>query len=42
MYIQSEHTYVILSGILQRITYMFRPLRGYHQFVLNLPSNCIT
>jgi hypothetical protein len=40
--IQSEYNYVILSGIIQRINYMFRPLFGHHQVVLSLQSNCIT
>jgi hypothetical protein len=40
--IQSEHNYVILSGIIQRIDYMFRPLLGHHQVVLSLHSNGIT
>jgi hypothetical protein len=30
---------VILSGIIQRISYMFRPLLGHHQVVLSLQSN---
>jgi len=33
---QSEHNYVTLSGIVQCINHMFRPLLGYHQVVLNL------
>jgi len=40
--IQSEHNYVILSGIIQHINYMFRPLLGHHQVVPSLQSNCIT
>ena len=39
-YIQSEHNYTILSSSIQRINYMFRPLLGHHQVVLNLQSNC--
>jgi hypothetical protein len=39
--IKSEHNYVILSGIVQRINYMFRPLLGHHQVALSLQSNCI-
>jgi len=39
--IQSEHNCVILSGIIQRINYMFRPLLGHHQVALSLQSNCI-
>jgi hypothetical protein len=39
--IQSEHNYVILSGIIQHINYMFRPLFGHHQVALSLQSNCI-
>jgi len=31
-----EDNYVILSDILQRINYMFRPLFGHHQVVLSL------
>jgi len=40
--IQSEHNYVILSGIIQCINYMIWPLLGHHQVVLSLESNCIT
>jgi hypothetical protein len=40
--IQSEHNYVILPGISQRIDYMFQPLLGYHQVALSLQSNCVT
>jgi hypothetical protein len=40
--IQSEHNYVILSGVIQRTNYMFRPLFGHRQIVLSLQSNCIT
>jgi hypothetical protein len=40
--IQSEHNYVVLSSIIQRISYMFRPLLGHHQVALSLQSNCIT
>jgi len=39
--IQSEHNYVILWGIIQRINYMFRPLLGHHQVALRLQINCI-
>ena len=38
--IQSEHNYAILSSSIQSIDYMFRPLLGHHQVVLNLQSNC--
>jgi len=30
IYMQSEHNCVILSGVIQRISYMFRPLLGHH------------
>jgi len=40
--IQPEHNYVILSGIIQCINYMFQPLLGHHQVVLSSHSNCIT
>jgi len=32
----------LLSGIIQRIIYMFRPLLGHRQVVLSLKHNCIT
>ena len=38
--IRSEHNYAILPCSMQRINYMFRPLLGHHQVVLNLQSNC--
>jgi hypothetical protein len=30
------------QALLQRISYMFRPLLGHHHVVLSLQSNCIT
>jgi len=39
--IQSEHNYVILSGSIQRINYMFRPSVGHYQVVLNLKNKSI-
>jgi len=39
---QVEHNYVILSVIVQGISYMFRPLFAHHQVLLRLQTNCIT
>jgi len=40
--IQSEHNYVILSGVTIYQLHVSATLLGHYQVVLNLQSNCIT